>query len=45
MTAGEYGLVILFVLVAVVFAYKGDYPKAAYCIGAVIILASVMVMK
>lgn len=39
------GLVVVYVIVAVVFVYEADYPKAAYWIGAAIITSSVLVMK
>ena len=39
------GLVVVYVIVAVVFAVEGNWPKCTYWIGAVIITLSVLVMK
>jgi hypothetical protein len=38
-------LVVVYVIVAVVFAYENNWPKMAYWIGAGIITSSVLVMK
>lgn len=38
-------LAVFYVLVAIVFAYEGNYAKCAYWIGASIITTSVLVMK
>jgi drug/metabolite transporter (DMT)-like permease len=39
------GLVVVYVIVAVVFAWEGNWPKCLYWIGASIITSSVLVMK
>lgn len=39
------GLIVVYVIVAVVFLWEGNYPKAVYWIGAAIITSSVLVMK
>jgi drug/metabolite transporter (DMT)-like permease len=38
-------LVVVYVIVAVVFAWEGNWPKCLYWIGASIITSSVLVMK
>lgn len=38
-------LVCVYVVVAVIFGYEGDWPKAAYWVGAAIITSSVVFMK
>ena len=38
-------LAVFYVLVAIVFAYEGNWPKCAYWIGASIITTSVLWMK
>ncbi len=39
------GLAVFYVLVAIVFAFEGNWAKAAYWIGASIITTSVLWMK
>ena len=39
------GLVVTYVLVALVFAYEGNWPKCTYWMGAAIITTSVLWMK
>ena len=39
------GLVVLYVIVACVFAYELNWPKMTYWIGAAIITSSVLRMK
>ena len=39
------GLIVAYVVIAIVFAWEGDWPKCTYWIGAAIITSSVLVMK
>jgi hypothetical protein len=39
------GLVVVYIVVAITFAYEGNWPKCAYWIGASIITSSVLWMK
>lgn len=39
------GLIVTYVVAALVFAWEGNWPKMTYWIGASIITGSVLVMK
>jgi hypothetical protein len=39
------GLIVTYVIVALVFGYEQNWPKCTYWIGAAIITGSVLVMK
>lgn len=39
------GLVVVYVLVAILYATEGNWPKMTYWIGAAIITSSVLAMK